>query len=63
MRIQSNVGVWQISSCDILEKVNAINKLFKKFEKFRLNIDKHLYKKAKYDASKLITTKKQASLK
>ena len=29
----------------------------------RLNIDKELYKEAKYDASKLITTKKQAFFK
>ena len=36
---------------------------FKKFKKSRLNIDEELYKKAKYDASKLITTKKQAFFK
>ena len=35
------------------------HKLFKKFKKSRLNIDKELFKKVKYDASKLITTKKQ----
>ena len=34
----------------------------KKFIKARLNIDKKLYKKTKYDASKLITTKKTCIL-
>ena len=32
-------------------------------KKSRLNIDKELYKKVKYDASILITTKKQAIFK
>ena len=31
------------------------DKLFNKLRKFRLNIDKELNKKAKYDVSKLIT--------
>ena len=32
------------------------------FQKIRLHIDKELYKKAKYDAQKLIAAKKQASV-
>ena len=48
---------------EVLEKLNATDKLFKKLKKSRLNIDKELYKKAKQDASKLITTKKQAFFK
>ena len=37
-----------------------ILKYFKKFKKSRLHIDKELYKKSKYDALKLITSKKQS---
>ena len=43
--------------------MNAKDTLFKNFKKSRLNIDKELYKEAKYDASKLITTKNQAFFK
>ena len=42
----------------VLEKWNARGKFFKKFIKSRLNIDKELYKKSNYNASKFITTKK-----
>ena len=34
------------------------NKLFKKFKKSRYHIDEELYKKSKYDALKLIASKK-----
>ena len=44
-----------------LEKNNVRNKLFKKLKK-NLNIHKDFYKKAKYDASKLIATKKTSIL-
>ena len=40
---------------EVLEKLNLRNKLFKKFKKFGLHIDKELYKKSKYDPLKLIT--------
>ena len=60
-RIKGNTQKWFDS--EVLEKLNARDKLFKKVKKSRLNIDKELYKKAKYDASKLITTKKQAFFK
>ena len=46
---------------EALEKVNSTDKLFKKFKKSRLHIDKELFKKAKYEALELIATKKQAS--
>ena len=59
--IKGNTQKWFDSK--VLEKLNARDKLFKKFKKSRLNIDKELYKKAKYDASKLIATKKQAFFK
>ena len=45
----------------MLEKLYLRNKLFKKFKKSRFDIDKELYKKSKYDALKLIASKKQAS--
>ena len=44
---------------EVLEKLNLRNKLLKKFKKSRLHIDKELYKKSKYDALKLIASKKQ----
>ena len=45
---------------EVLEKLNLKNKLFKKYKKSRLHIDKELYKKSKYDALKLTASKKQA---
>ena len=42
----------------VLEKLNSIAKFFRKFRKSRPDIDKELNKKAKYDGSKLITSKK-----
>ena len=55
--IKGNTQKWFDS--EVLEKLTATDKLFKKFKKSRHNIDKELYKKAKYDVSKLITTKEQ----
>ena len=48
--------------CDgeVLEKLRSRDKLFQVFKKTRLHIDRKLYKKAKYDARKLIAAKKQA---
>ena len=60
-RMKGNTQKWFDS--EVLEKLNARDKLFKKFKKSRLNIDKESYKKSKYDAPKLITTKKQAFFK
>ena len=40
---------------EVLEKLNARDKLFKKFKKYRLHVNRELYKKTKYDTSKLIT--------
>ena len=48
---------------EVLEKLNSRDKLFQKFKKSRLHIDKELLKKAKYMALKLIATKKQVFLK
>ena len=45
---------------EVLEKLNSREKLFQKFKKYRLHIDKELFKKAKYEALKLIGIKKQA---
>ena len=44
----------------VLEKLNSKDKLFQKFKKSRLRINKELCKKAKYKALKLIATKKQS---
>ena len=45
---------------EVLEKLRSREKLFKALKKKRLHIDKELYKKAKYEAQKLIAAKKQA---
>ena len=57
-RVKGNTQKW--FDGEVLEKLNLRNKLFKKFKKSRLHIDKELYKKSKYDALKLIASKKQA---
>ena len=44
---------------EVLEKLRSRDKLFKAFKKQRLHIDIELYKKAKYNAQKLIAAKKQ----
>ena len=53
-----NIQAW--FDDEVVEKLNLRNKLFKKFKKTRLHIDKELYKKSKYDALKLIASKNQA---
>ena len=57
-RVKGNTQNW----CDgeVLEKLRSRDKLFQVFKKTRLHIDRKLYKKAKYDARKLIAVKKQA---
>ena len=55
-RITGNTHNWFDS--EVLGKLNARYKLFKKRKIYRLNIDKKSNKKPKCDASKLITTKK-----
>ena len=55
-RVKGNTQKW--FNGGVLEKLILGNKLFKKFKKSRLNIDKELYKKSKYDALKLIASKK-----
>ena len=45
---------------EVLENINTGDKLFKRFKKSRLHIDKELYKKAKYNTLKSTTAKKQA---
>ena len=47
-RVKGNTQKW--FDGEVLEKLNLGNKLFKKFKKSRLYIDKKLYKKSKYDA-------------
>ena len=42
---------------EVLEKLNSRDKLFQKFKKSRLHIDKELFEKAKYEALKPIATK------
>ena len=59
-KVKENTQKWFHG--EVLEKLNSRDKLFKKFKIFRLNSNKELYKKAKYEASELITSNKQAFL-
>ena len=47
-------------SREVLENIHTRDKLFKKFKKSKLHIDKELYKKTKYNTLKLIIVKKWA---
>ena len=46
-------------STEVLENKNTRDKLFKKFKKSRLHIDKELHRKAKYNTLKLIAAKNE----
>ena len=59
-RVKASIRKW--FDGDVLENINTRDKLFKKFKKSRLHIDKELYQKAKYNTLKLITAKKRAFL-
>ena len=45
---------------EIMEKISDRDKLFKKFKKSRLHVDKDNYKEARNEVQKLISTKKKA---
>ena len=45
---------------EIMEKISDRDKLFKKFKKSRLHVDKDNYKEARNEVQKLIRTKKKA---
>ena len=55
-RVKGNTQKW--FDGEVLEKLNSRDKPFQKSKKSRLHIDKELFKKAKYEALKLIATKK-----
>ena len=44
----------------LFEKRRSRERFFNAFKKTRLHIDKELYKKAKYDAEKILPAEKQA---
>ena len=52
-------NTWEWFDGNVLDILNLGNKLFKKFKKLRLHIDKELYKKSKYDKTDCV---KKASL-
>ena len=60
-RVKRNTQKW--FDGEVLEKLNSTDKLFQKFKKSRLRIYKELFKKVKYEVSKLIVTKNQAFFK
>ena len=57
-RVKANTQKW--FDREFLENLNTRDKLFKKFKKSRLHIDKELCKKAKYNTLKLIAAKKMS---
>ena len=56
-RIKENSQEW--FDGEVAEKISAHDKLFKKFEKSKLHIDKEIYKIARYEVQKLIWYKKK----
>ena len=44
---------------EVSEKISVRNKLFTKFKKSKLHIDKEIYKTARYEVQKLISYKKK----
>ena len=56
-RVKVNTQKW--FDGEFLQNINTKDKLFKKFKKSRLHNDKKLYKKAKYNTSKLIAAKNE----
>ena len=56
-RVKASIQKW--FDGEVLENVDTRDKPFKKFKKFRLHIDKEVYKKAKYNTLKLIAAKKR----
>ena len=60
-RIKRNSQEWFDS--EISEKLIIRGKLFKKFKKTRLHLDKEIYKRARYSVQNLITKKKKNFLK
>ena len=60
-RVKGNTQKWFDGK--VLEKLNSRDKLSQKFKKSSLLIDKELYKKVKYEALKMIATKKASHFK
>ena len=59
-RIKRNSQEWFDS--EISEKLIIRDKLFKKYKKTRLHVDKEIYKRARYSVQNLIAKKKQEFL-
>ena len=56
-RIKQNSQEW--FEGEVVEKISVRDKLFKKFKKSKLHIDKEIYKIARYEVQKLISYKKK----
>ena len=56
-RVKGNTQHW--FDGEILEKLRSRGKLFKALNQWRIDVDEELYKKAKYDAQKLIAAETQ----
>ena len=56
-RIKQNAQEWLDG--EVAEKISVRDKLFKKFKKSKLHIDKEIYKIARYEVQKLISCKKK----
>ena len=60
IRVKNNTNEW--FDGDIVEKIAARDKLFRKFEKSKLSVDKILYKEARNTMQALIRDKKRKLL-
>ena len=60
-RVKANTQKWFHG--EFLEKLKSRDNLIQRFKESRLHIDKELFKKVKYEALKLIATKKKAFVK
>ena len=58
-KFKANIQKWFDE--EFSENINTKDKLFQRFKKSRLHIDKELYKKAKYNTLKLFRAKKTSS--
>ena len=56
-RIKQNSQEW--FDGEVAEKISVCDKLFKKFKKSKLHIDREIYKVARYEVQKLISYKKK----
>ena len=58
-RLKSNSQEW--FDGEVLESISLLDKLFKKFKRSKLNVDKEIYNKARDKSYRLILQKKEST--